>query len=123
MQSEPSPRALVVDDNVSIARILTRCLSMWGWEVEECHTVAAALAAFPRQPFSLAVCDVDLPDGDGVALAQLLARSRPSLAVVIVSGNPDNLDRARRGGLTACLRKPFELAELQALVDSPSPSR
>lgn len=119
MQPPPPSRALVVDDDAGIARLLSRCLSMWGWEVEECHSIAAALAAFPQGAFALAVCDVDLPDGDGIALAQVLVKEKPSLAVVIVSGLPDNLDRARRGGLAACLRKPFELPELKALIDSP----
>lgn len=92
---------------------------MWGWEVEECHSIAAALMAFPRGTFALAVCDVDLPDGDGITLAQALVKEKPSLSVVIVSGLPDNLDRARRNGLAACLKKPFELHELKGLIDSP----
>lgn len=119
MQASPPPRALVVDDDAGIARFLTRCLSSWGWEVEECHTIASALAAFPKGAFDLAVCDVNLPDGDGIALAQVFVKEKPSLSVVIVSGLPDNLDRARRGGLAACLRKPFELPELKALIDAP----
>lgn len=90
---------------------------MWGWEVAECRSIAAALATFPKGPFDLALCDVDLPDGDGVALAQALLKVKPSLLVVIVSGSPENLDRARRGGLRARLQKPFELAALKALLD------
>ncbi|MDX6768811.1 MAG: response regulator [Elusimicrobiota bacterium] len=120
MQPTNPPRlALVDDDDLSMTRVFNRCLSMWGWEAVECHSIAAALAAFPQGPFALAVCDVDLPDGDGISLAQVLVKRNPSLSVLIVSGLPDNLDRARRGGLAACLRKPLELPELKALIDSP----
>lgn len=118
MQAPPPLRALVVDDDAGIACLLSRCLSMWGWDVVECHSIAAALAAFPKGAFALAVCDVDLPDGDGVTLAQVLVKEKPSLSVVIVSGLPANLDRARRGGLSCCLKKPFELPELKAMIDS-----
>lgn len=81
-----------------------------------CFSVAEALAAFPKETFDLALCDVDLPDGDGIVLAQALSRFKPSLAIVIVSGSLDNLARAHRAGLTARLQKPFELAALKSLV-------
>lgn len=110
-------RALIVDDDPSMRHMFGRCLSAWGWRAEECPTIADALEAFPREPFDLALCDVDLPDGDGIVLAQAFLRSNPSLLVVIVSGSPDNLERARRAGLQARLQKPFELSALKALLD------
>lgn len=109
-------RALVVDDDAAVRRILSRCLSLWGWEVVECPSVAAAMAAFPNARPRLAVCDADLPDGDGVALAQILHQADPALSVVMVSGNPANLERARQSGLPAGLQKPFEAAELLLLI-------
>jgi len=116
-------RALIVDDDASMSRVFWRCLSMWGWQAEECRSIAAALAAFPKEPFDLALCDVDLPDGDGIALAQAFLKAKPSLIVVIVSGSLDNLDRARRAGLSARLQKPFELAELKALLEREKSSK
>jgi two-component system, NtrC family, response regulator PilR len=115
-------RALIVDDDPSMRRVFWRCLSMWGWQAEECPSVADALAAFPKEPFDLALCDVDLPDGDGIALAQALLKTKPSLLVVVVSGSLDNLDRARRAGLRARLQKPFELAALKSLLEHESPA-
>ncbi|TPW21770.1 MAG: Two-component transcriptional regulator [Elusimicrobia bacterium] len=110
-------RVLIVDDDDSIRRILTRCLTAWGWEAEECQSIGGARAAISQAGFALALCDVDLPDGDGVALALMMRGSNPSLGVVMISGNPENLDRARRCGLTVCLQKPFELRELKELVE------
>lgn len=116
-------RALIVDDDPSMRRVFWRCLSMWGWQAEECPSIAAALATFPKEPFDLALCDVDLPDGDGITLAQAFLKTKPSLIVVIVSGSLDNLDRARRVGLSARLQKPFELAELKALLEREKSSK
>lgn len=116
-------RALIVDDDSSMRRVFWRCLSMWGWQAKECRSVAEALAVFPKEPFDLALCDVDLPDGDGVMLAQAFLKTKPGLLVVIVSGSLDNLDRARRAGLGARLQKPFELAELKVLLEREKSSK
>lgn len=109
-------RAFVIDDDASIRRMLSRCLPLWGWEAVEQPSVAAATAAFAERRPELALCDVDLPDGDGVALALTFRKADAALRLVIMSGNPENLKRARLNGLTACLQKPFELAELRVLV-------
>lgn len=113
-------RVLIVDDDDSIRRMLTRCLTSWGWEAKECRTVDDARAAFSEAGFALALCDVDLPDGDGIALARMLRDSNPSLGIVMISGNPENLDRARQSGLSVGLQKPFELRELKELVEKES---
>ena len=60
---------------------------------------------------------MDLPDGDGISLALAFLKVQPSLVVIVASGNPENLDRARKAGLTACLHKPFTLNELRDLLD------
>lgn len=110
-------RALIVDDDVAIAHMLSRCLTQWGWEVDECHSVVGALALFQSGQYDLTLCDVDLPDGDGIFLSRALLKVKPSLAVIIISGDPGNLGRARETGLAACLRKPFALDDLRTLID------
>ena len=113
----PTPRALVVDDDPSVSRLMWRCLSMWGWAAEECHSVSGALTLFRSTWYDLALCDVDLPDGDGISLATALSKAKPSLLVVVVSGNPENVNRARQSGLR-CLQKPFDLDALKALIEN-----
>lgn len=110
-------RALIVDDDVSLSRMLSRCLSLWGWVPDEAPRVSAALEFFKQGSYDLLLCDVDLPDGDGIILSRALLKVNPSLAVVIISGNPENLRRTREVGLAACLRKPFSLDDLRALID------
>lgn len=111
-------RALIVDDDVSLSRMLSRCLSLWGWVPDEAPRVGAALELFKQGSYGLLLCDVDLPDGDGITLSRAFLKVNPALTVVIISGNPENLGRARKVGLTACLRKPFSLDDLRALIDS-----
>lgn len=111
-------RALIVDDDVALSRMLSRCLTLWGWLADEAPRVSIALDSFKQGFYDLLLCDVDLPDGDGISLAQALLKVKPSLLVIIASGDPRNLERAREAGLVSCLHKPFPLDDLRALIDS-----
>lgn len=111
-------RALIIDDDLAIAHIFSRALAVWGWQADEGHSVAEALDLFKRSRYDLVLCDVDLPDGDGVFLARALLKTKPSLLVILTSGRPENIDRAREAGLPWRLHKPFSLDELKALLDS-----
>lgn len=109
-------RVLVVEDYEAMRRMLARAAASWGWQGSFCASVAEARAALSADKFDLALCDADLPDGDGVALAAELRAANPGLAVVVMSGSPENLERAGRQGLSARLQKPFELAAVKALA-------
>jgi DNA-binding response OmpR family regulator len=114
----PLRRALIVDDDAALARVFIRCLRAWGWEPDSGPTIGRALSLLKRAPYDLILCDSDLPDGDGVLLAAALRKSFPQLGVIVTSGDPSNLDRARSAGLDLCLAKPFELEDLHALVEA-----
>lgn len=116
-------RALIVDDDAALSHLFRRCLTLSGWLADEAPCVCAALTSFKKGSYDLLLCDVDLPDGDGISLSRALLKLKPSLSVIIVSGNPENLERARKGGLTACLHKPFALEELRALIDLECPEK
>lgn len=114
----PPARALIVDDDTALSHILARCLTLWGWRVDEAPCVFEALALSKQNQHGLVLCDVDLPDGDGISLARALMKANPSLIIVVVSGDPENVLRARKAGLTASLHKPFALDKLRALIGS-----
>ena len=109
-------RALIVDDDPSMPGLMRRCFSLWGWDCDESRSVSAALGFFKQTHYDLALCDVDLPDGDGVFLACALSDEKPALRIVILSGDPRSVDRARAAGFNGCLHKPFDLSELKALI-------
>lgn len=111
-----SPRALIVDDDLALSRLMWRCLTMWGWGADESHSVSEALGRFKQGEYDLALCDVDLPDGNGISLAKALSKAKPSLRVIVVSGNPMNVNRAQEAGFL-CLPKPFDLGALKTLIE------
>jgi ActR/RegA family two-component response regulator len=97
MQSS-AQRLLVVEDDVTVARALSRTLARRGFSVAIARSCAAARALAQR--FDFAVLDLDLPDGNGVDLAlHLTASGRvPSVLFFTGSNDPALLARARRVG-------------------------
>jgi two-component system nitrate/nitrite response regulator NarL len=99
---------LVVDDDPEFRRLAQRVLADSGLTViGEAADVAAGLAAVGRLKPSAILIDVDLPDGDGVALARMLSALPWHPRVVLTSINADitTCDEARDAGAHAFVRK------------------
>ncbi|HEY0466961.1 MAG TPA: response regulator [Polyangiaceae bacterium] len=94
MQSLPL-RLLVVEDDVTVARALSRTLARAGFSVAVASSCATARALV--QSFDFAILDLDLPDGNGVDLARALLASGkvPSVLFFTSSSDPALLARAR----------------------------
>lgn len=86
---------------------------------ESLHGAREVLAASP--PLAL-VADVNLPDGDGIALIPEAKALRPDCVCVVVTGmdSPEIADRARAAGAVAVFIKPLRFAELLKLLPSPA---
>ena len=110
------PSALVVDDDMSQRRLFQRVLERDGWGVVAAESGAAALEAFSQGSYELLLSDINLGDMNGIDLARAILQKQPQLRVVLVSGLPQNLERAKSAGFTLCLLKPFVLEELWRLV-------
>lgn len=94
MQSLPQ-RLLVVEDDVTVARALSRTLARAGFSVASARSCTAARSL--AQSFDFAILDLDLPDGNGVDLARALMTSGkvPSVLFFTSSSDPALLARAR----------------------------
>src|SRR5205823_2847795 len=89
-----------------------------GHEVEAAETAAAGLAAIGRRPFDLVLCDINLPDQDGVSLLPKLLERDPAPTVLLITAYP-SIDTAVRGmklGARDYLGKPFSPDELRLVV-------
>ena len=96
---QPLPqRLLVVEDDVTVARALSRTLARAGSSVATARSCSAALSL--PQSFDFAILDLDLPDGNGVDLARALMTSSrvPGVLFFTSSTDPALLARARRMG-------------------------
>ncbi len=109
---------LVVDDERGIRALCSDVLGRAGHEVEAVDSAAGALAAITRKKFALVLCDINLPDQDGVSiLPKLLAGDNPP-AVLLITAYP-SIDTAVRGmklGARDYIGKPFSPDELRLVV-------
>lgn len=112
---------LVVDDEASVRLVLRRLLGRHGWTVAEAASGEEALSMLDDDArcIDAAIVDLHLPGLSGTALCQRIVGRRPELAgrLVIASGDAVLATAALRQ-LDGCraLGKPFELAELDAVV-------
>lgn len=112
-----SSRVLIVEDCPLLSKLLLRVFALRGWTADVSASAPAARGLFKEGRYDLVLCDIELPGGDGVSLAQSLLKAQPSLLVIMTSGNPKNIARARQAGLSECLPKPYSLEELRSRID------
>lgn len=117
--SDTTPCICVVDDDAAVRQALATLLDACGLACRVFDS-GEALLAWPRlADFDLAVFDVRLPGVDGFALREQVARLRPDLPVIYVSGLPDSgtVLRAQAAGALALLPKSLDPERLLALVE------
>jgi DNA-binding response OmpR family regulator len=84
---------LVVDDEPVMRSMVRRTLEAEAFHVVEANDGESALALIQSrdEPFDLVLTDLSMPGIDGRQLSETLARYRPSVAVLCMSGNPDEV--------------------------------
>jgi two-component system response regulator NreC len=89
--------ALVVEDHAIFRDLLVTLLEDRVGFTSVCGAITCndARQAFEAGKFDLVLCDVDLPDGDGLALADEFARADPRLRILAVSGQIDEFTLSR----------------------------
>ena len=118
--SQPGPTVLVVEDEDLLRAGIRRLLQNEGFNVLEAADGATALQMLEGTPpdhVALVLTDLRMPVMDGRQLAAALARRRPSLPIVFMSGFTAQLMDLRlvSPGL-AFLAKPFRNEDLLAAV-------
>ena len=109
---------LLVEDDESIAIVITAALEAEGFDVVRCDSIAARNRLLQGQRFAALVSDVILPDGDGIATLDTVRAFDADLPVVIVSAQ-NTLDTAVRASGTGAFEyfpKPFDIDELARTV-------
>ena len=115
-------RVLVVDDNVDAAEMLATLLEMNGYEVRVEFDGASALATALREPPTVALLDIGLPDMDGHELARRLRAQPATAGAVLVAltgyGQAEDQQRAHDAGFDHHMVKPADLDRLLTLLAS-----
>jgi len=114
-------RILVIDDDETVRAALKQALRMGNHEVIPVANGKEGIERAKTQPIDLVICDLFMPQPDGLETIAGLREHSPQLPVIAVSGghlgSPDMLRVARELGANRVLEKPFETDELLLMID------
>src|SRR5260370_1358558 len=90
-------RILVVDDDSDTTHGLRLHLSEEGYAVDTATNGAEALDLFDGGAHHLAICDLQLPDIDGLTLLRHMKDAKPATEVIVVTGHGLGVHVAQQG--------------------------
>lgn len=115
-------RILIIDDDPALRTLLSYGLMQVGHTVEEAGDGVEGYRAYARGRQDLILCDIMMPNKEGLETIKELKREFPSVQIIAMSGglgigtmNP--LQIALRLGARKYLEKPFSLDEMTSLVN------
>jgi CheY-like chemotaxis protein len=120
--NQPGPAGcsyvLVVDDEPLVRTFLARCLESGGYVVKQSATATEALEIMARDPALVVLCDVRMPDHDGLWLTERLCTRWPDTRVVMATGIDDLevIRQSRELGAVDYITKPILPQQLLKVV-------
>jgi len=113
-------RILVIDDEVEVANLLADAIRSEGHETTVAHGGQEGLAVLGRQRPDAVFLDVSMPEMSGIEVLRRIRSTDPALPVVLITGRavPDELEEARRLGISEVIQKPDILKNLTAAFNA-----
>lgn len=109
-------KILVVEDNADALQVVCDLFGLLGHAATAAADAEQAWELLRRQEFDVLFTDISLPGMSGLALARQARCLRPGLRVIFSSGYGSDWPDSGIGFPAAVLRKPYDLAELQAAL-------
>ncbi len=107
-------RLLVVDDEESLAEFLRLLFEKEGYDVRTAISVEQARHELAERTFDLVLCDILMPDGNGLDLLKEIKEQNPHIAVIMMTAYASNKSaiEAMKLGAYNYISKPFNVEEL-----------
>jgi DNA-binding NtrC family response regulator len=91
---------LIIDDENQLRSLLRRIISLEGFQVKEAKTLKSGIAVLEKDAIDIILCDVKLPDGNGIAFTREVKKRFPFIEVILLTafGNiADGVQSMRNG--------------------------
>jgi two-component system, NtrC family, response regulator GlrR len=108
-------RILIVEDDPAVLAGMAAALDE-KMVVDTCESAEAALPKLARNSYNVVCADYGLPNMSGLELLEELAKRRPPVRGVLVTGSEDSYKISKRRGYYV-LKKPFDPERLMAIVE------
>ena len=106
-----SARILVVDDSASMRQMVAFALSSAGFSVDEAEDGQVALGRAQGQKFNAVVTDVNMPNMDGLTMAEKvrgeLRNTSVNIVMLTTENSPTMKERGKAAGIRGWIVKPF----------------
>ena len=112
-------RLLIVDDEASIRDMLAFFFHKRGFEVMTASNFTEGQASTLRSTPDLVLCDIKMPDGNGLDLLKKIKAESPKTPVIMITAHTSTADaiEAMKAGAVDYIAKPFNVEELGLIVD------
>ena len=86
---------LIVEDDELLNKMLVYNLQSESYGIVSVETVKEAMEVLKSQPFDLVLLDINLPDGDGYAIAKTIRKKYSDTIVIFLTANDRESDEIR----------------------------
>jgi two-component system, NtrC family, response regulator PilR len=109
---------LIVDDEPSILEFLSMLFESEGFAVETARSAAEAQRSLASKSYDLVLCDILMPDGNGLDLLKEIKSASPNTAVVMMTAftSTKTAIEAMKHGAYDYVSKPFDVEELKIIT-------
>lgn len=113
------PRVLVLDDDVSIQKLVSALLRREGLRVDVVGSGRKAIDAIEKTEYAAMLLDLMMPHEGGMTVLNHLRTTRPELLerVILLTATPQSVLKSISKGVFAVVRKPFAADDLVGTVN------
>ncbi|HEY4597444.1 MAG TPA: response regulator, partial [Thermoanaerobaculia bacterium] len=115
----PRNRLLIVDDEASLVDFLSILFQGEGYDVSTARSVEEARKSLERSTFDLVLCDILMPDGNGLDLLREIKShngAAPQVIMMTAYTSTKSAIEAMKLGATDYVSKPFDVEELKIVA-------
>ena len=78
-------KVLIIDDEEKLRSLLSKIISLEGFEVFQASTIKLGLKRLESKDIDVVICDVKLPDGNGIETAKIIKNNHPEVEVILLT--------------------------------------
>lgn len=119
LQNGSRSSVLVIDDEENMRHMLSSMLKRAGYDVENANDGKAGIVALKRHPFDFVLCDVKMPEMDGMAFLKSAKAFSENSTIIMMSayGTIDLAVEAMKLGAYDFISKPFKSDEIKLVIE------